>query len=306
MKRNLHAGRGRREGVGAPVFTTTSARTSTSPRSRCSPRPASTSKTSRRGRSSRRQAATRKTSAAWCASPRTWWTPPSRRRRPSCSSVAATPKTTSWWAATGSASPNFGEAPFLIDPYTGEPRPATKSDIGDAARLCDAMSEVDVFDMALNASRRAPRDRRHPPRRGGPCQHHQVRLRRHPLTGGVRGGLGPGGGDRRGSRGAAAPPHRLRGRLPGEPLAVAPRVHRPDDLGRPCRRAGGRHQLRHGGRHHAAAPSRRPGRAQRRAARLARHSRSSPARGPPSSTGARPRPWTCATPRPRWAPPRPP
>lgn len=47
---------------------------------------------------------------------------------------------------------NFGEAPFLIDPYTGGRRAATKRDVGEAARFCDAMSEVDVFEMALNAS----------------------------------------------------------------------------------------------------------------------------------------------------------
>jgi trimethylamine--corrinoid protein Co-methyltransferase len=46
---------------------------------------------------------------------------------------------------------NFGEAPMLIDPQSGAQRPATKADVGDAARLCDAMSEVDVFEMALNA-----------------------------------------------------------------------------------------------------------------------------------------------------------
>ena len=46
---------------------------------------------------------------------------------------------------------NFGEAPLLIDPQSGEQRPATKADVGEAARVCDAMSEVDVFEMALNA-----------------------------------------------------------------------------------------------------------------------------------------------------------
>lgn len=47
---------------------------------------------------------------------------------------------------------NFGEAPFLIDPDTREHRFATKADLEDAVRLCDALSEIDVFEMALNAS----------------------------------------------------------------------------------------------------------------------------------------------------------
>lgn len=46
---------------------------------------------------------------------------------------------------------NFGEAPMMIDPQTGEHRAPTKADVGEAARFCDAMSEVDVFEMALNA-----------------------------------------------------------------------------------------------------------------------------------------------------------
>lgn len=46
---------------------------------------------------------------------------------------------------------NFGEAPAMIDPYTGEHRAPTKVDVGEAARLCDAMDEIDVFEMALNA-----------------------------------------------------------------------------------------------------------------------------------------------------------
>jgi trimethylamine---corrinoid protein Co-methyltransferase len=46
---------------------------------------------------------------------------------------------------------NFGEAPFLIDPFTGEHRPPTKADVADAARVCDALPEIDAFDMALNA-----------------------------------------------------------------------------------------------------------------------------------------------------------
>jgi len=46
---------------------------------------------------------------------------------------------------------NFGEAPMLIDPHTGQHRPPTKEDVGHAARVCDALPEIDVFDMALNA-----------------------------------------------------------------------------------------------------------------------------------------------------------
>lgn len=45
----------------------------------------------------------------------------------------------------------FGEGIMVIDPYTGERRPSTKQDIGDVAKLCDALPNVDVIEQTLNA-----------------------------------------------------------------------------------------------------------------------------------------------------------
>ena len=45
----------------------------------------------------------------------------------------------------------FGEGVFVVDPYTGEMRKPTKHDVGNAARLADFMSEVDVYERAIGA-----------------------------------------------------------------------------------------------------------------------------------------------------------
>jgi len=39
---------------------------------------------------------------------------------------------------------NFGEAPMVIDPFTGEYRESTKQDVANIALVADALSEVDV------------------------------------------------------------------------------------------------------------------------------------------------------------------
>ena len=51
---------------------------------------------------------------------------------------------------------NFGIAPALVDPETRTIRPSTKNDIETCARLCDAMSELGVFEMALSAEDMPP------------------------------------------------------------------------------------------------------------------------------------------------------
>ena len=45
----------------------------------------------------------------------------------------------------------FGEGIMIVDPYTGELREPLKKDVGDAARLADAMSEIDTFEIAIGA-----------------------------------------------------------------------------------------------------------------------------------------------------------
>jgi len=47
---------------------------------------------------------------------------------------------------------NFGEGIFVNDPYTGELRETTKADVADSARICDYLSEVDVYIRAVGAS----------------------------------------------------------------------------------------------------------------------------------------------------------
>ena len=47
---------------------------------------------------------------------------------------------------------NFGEGLMVVDPYSGELRRSTKKDLGDAARLVDAMSDIDCFEVALGCS----------------------------------------------------------------------------------------------------------------------------------------------------------
>ena len=51
---------------------------------------------------------------------------------------------------------NFGEGIKVIDPTTGELRASTKQDMGDIARLVDALPEVDVFEMAVVSSDQPP------------------------------------------------------------------------------------------------------------------------------------------------------
>ena len=45
----------------------------------------------------------------------------------------------------------FGEGVKVRDPYTGELRAPTKKDVGNAAKLADAMDEVDVYERAVGA-----------------------------------------------------------------------------------------------------------------------------------------------------------
>jgi trimethylamine--corrinoid protein Co-methyltransferase len=51
---------------------------------------------------------------------------------------------------------NFGEGIKVIDPETGELRASTKHDLGEIARLVDALPEVDVFEMAVVSSDQPP------------------------------------------------------------------------------------------------------------------------------------------------------
>ncbi|MBN2205055.1 MAG: trimethylamine methyltransferase family protein [Thermoleophilia bacterium] len=47
---------------------------------------------------------------------------------------------------------NFGEGIKIVDPETGELREPTKQDVGDSARVVDALPEVDVYERAIGAS----------------------------------------------------------------------------------------------------------------------------------------------------------
>lgn len=46
---------------------------------------------------------------------------------------------------------NFGEAILVVDAYTGELREPTKKDVGDIARVIDALSEIDVCERPAGA-----------------------------------------------------------------------------------------------------------------------------------------------------------
>jgi trimethylamine--corrinoid protein Co-methyltransferase len=46
---------------------------------------------------------------------------------------------------------NFGEGILLVDTYSGELREPTKQDVGDSARIVDALDDVDVYERALGA-----------------------------------------------------------------------------------------------------------------------------------------------------------
>ena len=45
----------------------------------------------------------------------------------------------------------FGEGVFVIDPHSGELRKPTKTDVADAAKLADYLSEIDVYERAIGA-----------------------------------------------------------------------------------------------------------------------------------------------------------
>jgi len=51
---------------------------------------------------------------------------------------------------------NFGEGIKVVDPHTGELRASTKKDMGDIARLVDALPDVDVFEMAVVSGDQPP------------------------------------------------------------------------------------------------------------------------------------------------------
>lgn len=46
---------------------------------------------------------------------------------------------------------NFGEGINIIDLFTRKYRPSNKQDVADTARMCDAMSEIDVYERAVSA-----------------------------------------------------------------------------------------------------------------------------------------------------------
>jgi len=46
---------------------------------------------------------------------------------------------------------NFGEGINMIDLFTREYRKSTKQDVADTALMCDAMSEIDVYERAVSA-----------------------------------------------------------------------------------------------------------------------------------------------------------
>jgi trimethylamine--corrinoid protein Co-methyltransferase len=47
---------------------------------------------------------------------------------------------------------NFGEAVQMVDPYTKEVRKATRKDVDDATKMCDAMDQIIVFERAIAPS----------------------------------------------------------------------------------------------------------------------------------------------------------
>jgi len=51
---------------------------------------------------------------------------------------------------------NFGEGIKVVDPYSGELRPSTKKDLGEIARLVDALPDIDVFEMAVVSGDQPP------------------------------------------------------------------------------------------------------------------------------------------------------
>jgi trimethylamine---corrinoid protein Co-methyltransferase len=51
---------------------------------------------------------------------------------------------------------NFGEGLKVLDPYSGELRDSTKADLGDVARVVDALPDIDCFEVALGCSDAPP------------------------------------------------------------------------------------------------------------------------------------------------------
>ena len=51
---------------------------------------------------------------------------------------------------------NFGEGLKVVDPYSGELRASTKADLGDVARVVDALADIDCFEVALGCSDAPP------------------------------------------------------------------------------------------------------------------------------------------------------
>jgi trimethylamine---corrinoid protein Co-methyltransferase len=47
---------------------------------------------------------------------------------------------------------SFGEGVLIVDPQTGQLREPTKADVGDAARICDYLDSVDVYERAVGAA----------------------------------------------------------------------------------------------------------------------------------------------------------
>jgi trimethylamine--corrinoid protein Co-methyltransferase len=45
----------------------------------------------------------------------------------------------------------FGEGITIVDPYSGELREPLKKDVGDAAKLADALDDIDTFEIAIGA-----------------------------------------------------------------------------------------------------------------------------------------------------------
>ena len=47
---------------------------------------------------------------------------------------------------------SFGEGVLIVDPRSGALREPTKADVGDAARICDYLDSVDVYERAIGAA----------------------------------------------------------------------------------------------------------------------------------------------------------
>ena len=54
--------------------------------------------------------------------------------------------------AAGSGFTSFGEGVLIVDPHSGALREPTKADVGDAARICDCLDSVDVYERAIGAA----------------------------------------------------------------------------------------------------------------------------------------------------------